>query len=120
MPTGATEAQISAVFREEYGRAVAILVRTLGSIDAAEDAVQEAFAVAARRWPVDGIPPAPAGWIVTTARRRAIDAHRSESARLRRESDATLLLGVAHTPPPEPQELADEIPDERLRLLFTC
>ena len=72
---------VAEAFREEFGRAVAILIRALGDFDLAEDAVQEAFAVAAERWPRDGVPANPGAWIVTTARNRAID-------RLRREPDA--------------------------------
>ncbi len=65
--------EIGRVFREEYGRAVAVLVRAFGDIDVAEEAVQDAFAVAVARWPSDGVPPGPAGWIITTARNKAID-----------------------------------------------
>ena len=79
---------IERVFREEYGRAVSVLVRVFGDIDIAEDAVQDAFARAVARWPVDGLPPSPAGWIITTARNRAID-------RLRREAS-----GLTGTPRP--------------------
>jgi RNA polymerase sigma-70 factor (ECF subfamily) len=61
------------VFREEYGRAVAVLARVFGDIDVAEDAVQEVFTGAVQRWPQAGVPPSPAGWIITTARNRAID-----------------------------------------------
>jgi RNA polymerase sigma-70 factor (ECF subfamily) len=68
--------EIDRVFREHYGRAVAVLVRLLGDIDAAEEAVQDAFLTAVQRWPVDGVPPSPAGWIITTARNRAIDRRR--------------------------------------------
>ena len=67
------EAEIGRIFREESGRAVATLIRVLGDIDMAEDAVQEAFAVAQQRWPSAGLPPNPGGWITTTARNRAID-----------------------------------------------
>jgi RNA polymerase sigma-70 factor (ECF subfamily) len=63
-----TQADVARVFREEYGRAVAVLVRLLGDIDLAEEAVQDAFTEAVRRWPETGLPPAPAGWIITTAR----------------------------------------------------
>ena len=70
---GAAEADIARVFRREYGRAVAVLTRTFGSIDIAEDAVQDAFAAAVQRWPTAGVPPSPAGWIITTDRNRAID-----------------------------------------------
>src|SRR5689334_22983725 len=65
--------EIEEIFRAEYGRAVAVLTRSVGDLDLAEEAVQEAFVVATERWPVTGLPPRPAGWIITTARRRAID-----------------------------------------------
>src|SRR5205085_11829472 len=68
-----TDAEITRVFREEHGRAVAVLVRAFGDIDIAEDAVQDAFVAASERWPSAGMPPSPAGWIITTARNRAID-----------------------------------------------
>ena len=74
-------ADIERVFRAEYGRAVAVLTRVFGDIDIAEDAVQDAFAEAVRRWPAAGRPPSPAGWIITTARNRAIDRLRREAAR---------------------------------------
>ena len=74
-------ADVERIFREEYGRAVAVLTRVFGDIDTAEDAVQDAFAEAARRWPSAGLPPSPAGWIITTARNRAIDRLRREAAR---------------------------------------
>jgi RNA polymerase sigma-70 factor, ECF subfamily len=107
-------AQIERVFREEYGRAVSVLVRFLGDIDAAEEAVQEAFTAAVRRWPEDGMPPSPAGWIITTARNRAIDRHRREATRQDRQAEAARL----HVP----DEPAEEGPvrDDRLRLIFTC
>ena len=73
------EAAIGQVFRENSGRSVAALIRGFGDIDLAEDAVQEAFALALRRWPADGLPPNPGGWITTTARKRAIDRLRRES-----------------------------------------
>ena len=74
-------AEIERVFREEYGRAVAVLVRLVGDIDVAEEAVQDAFTAAVQRWPVEGLPPSPAGWIITTARNRAIDRLRREARR---------------------------------------
>ena len=85
------ESDVARVFREEYGRAVAVLVRLLGDIDLAEEAVQEAFEAAVRRWPESGLPPSPAGWIVTTARNRAIDRHRRESTRDDRQAEASRL-----------------------------
>jgi RNA polymerase sigma-70 factor (ECF subfamily) len=107
-------AEIGRVFREEYGRAVAVLVRYFGDIDVAEEAVQDAFAVAVRRWPETGLPPSPAGWIITTARRRAIDRFRREASRQDRHAQAALL----HAREESGEEEA--VRDERLRLIFTC
>ena len=73
--------EIERVFREEYGRAVAVLARHFGDIDIAEEAVQDAFTVAVQRWPAAGLPPSPAGWIITTARNRAVDRLRREASR---------------------------------------
>jgi RNA polymerase sigma-70 factor, ECF subfamily len=101
-----------AVFRREYGRCVATLIRFLGDIDAAEEAVQDAFTVAVARWPSDGQPPNPGAWIVTTARNRAIDRLRRESVRDNRHAQAHHLYGAA---PPE-----ETVTDDRLRLIFTC
>ena len=81
----------SGVFRAESGRAVASLVRFFGDIDIAEEAVQEAFEVALQRWPEHGLPPSPAGWIITTAQNRAIDRLRRESTRDDRQRQAALL-----------------------------
>jgi RNA polymerase sigma-70 factor, ECF subfamily len=107
---------VEAVFRREYGRCVATLIRFLGDIDAAEDAVQDAFTVAAARWPSDGEPPSPGAWIVTTARHRAIDRLRRESVRDERHAQAQHLYGAGSTAP-----LAEgAVPDDRLRLIFTC
>jgi RNA polymerase sigma-70 factor (ECF subfamily) len=110
------EATIGRVFREESGRSVAALIRVFGQIDIAEDAVQDAFALALRVWPRDGLPPNPGGWITTTARRCAID-------RLRRDVRGRELLqdlAVLDRPHrPEAQEVGP-VPDDRLRLIFTC
>jgi RNA polymerase sigma-70 factor (ECF subfamily) len=107
-------ADIEAVFRAEYGRAVAVLVRFLGDIDLTEEAVQDAFATAVRTWPESGVPPSPAGWIITTARNRAIDRLRRESSREARHAEAAQLYAQ--------DEPAEEGPvrDDRLRLIFTC
>ncbi|NNN31468.1 RNA polymerase sigma factor [Streptomyces sp. S3(2020)] len=105
---------VEAVFRAEYGRAVAVLVRFLGDIDLAEEAVQDAFTTAVRRWPETGVPPSPAGWIITTARNRAIDRLRREAKRDGRHAEAALLL-TSDAPPEE-----GPVRDERLRLIFTC
>jgi RNA polymerase sigma-70 factor, ECF subfamily len=88
---GLPTAEVERVFREQYGRAVAVLVRVFGDIDIAEEAVQEAFAVALQRWPVTGVPPSPEGWIITTARNRAIDRFRRESSREDRHAESALI-----------------------------
>ena len=85
---------IARVFREEYGRAVAVLVRRFGDIDLAEEAVQDAFAVAVDRWPRTGPPPSPAGWIITTARMRS---GRSASRGTRYGMRASRILRLART-----------------------
>jgi len=91
MPEPVDAAEIGRVFRSESGRAVASLVRFLGDIDLAEEAVQEAFAIALDRWPTAGLPPSPAGWIITTARNRAIDRLRREKTRDSRHRQALVL-----------------------------
>jgi RNA polymerase sigma-70 factor, ECF subfamily len=112
---GPALADIERVFREEYGRAVAVLTRVFGDIDIAEDAVQEAFAEATRRWPSTGLPPSPAGWILTSARNRAIDRLRREAARADKHAQAALLHARD-----EPIEEMGPVRDDRLRLIFTC
>ncbi|MGH3389724.1 MAG: RNA polymerase sigma factor [Actinomadura sp.] len=108
-------APIERVFREEYGRAVAVLARHFGDLDIAEEAVQDAFTVAVRLWQETGPPPSPAGWIITTARNRAIDRLRREASRDDRHAQAALLqAGRAE----ETEEGA--VRDDRLRLVFTC
>ncbi|MEV6910939.1 RNA polymerase sigma factor [Amycolatopsis sp. NPDC051071] len=109
-----TTEDIGRVFTEEYGRAVAVLVRVFGSIDIAEEAVQDAFAAAVDRWPSTGLPPSPAGWIITTARNKGIDRMRRETARDDKHAQAALIHAV--------DEPAEEGPvrDDRLRLIFTC
>ena len=107
-------ADIERVFRAESGRAVASLVRVLGDIDRAEEAVQDAFVIALERWPSAGLPPSPAGWIITTARNRGIDKIRRESTRDHRQAEATRMLE-----PDEPLELGS-VTDDQLRLIFTC
>ena len=108
---------VERAYRESSGIAVATLVRLFGDIDVAEDAVQEAFAVAAERWPRDGVPPNPGGWIVTTARNKALDRLRRESSRGGREATAQELL-LSHLEA-EPAE-AGPVRDDQLRLIFTC
>jgi RNA polymerase sigma-70 factor, ECF subfamily len=106
--------EIERVFRQEHGRAVASLVRVFGDIDVAEEAVQDAFAAAVQRWPSAGLPPSPAGWIITTARNRAVDRLRREASRADRHAQAALLHARD-----EPAE-EGPVPDDRLRLIFTC
>jgi RNA polymerase sigma-70 factor (ECF subfamily) len=111
---GADAAAIERTYRESSGRAVATLIRFFGDIDLAEEAVQDAFTVAAERWPAAGVPPNPGGWIVTTARNKALDRLRRESSRYGREAEAALLradTGSSETGP---------LHDDRLRLIFTC
>jgi len=109
-----SRAAVDAVFRDGYARAVATLTRLLGDLGLAEDAVQDAFAIALETWPRTGVPPSPAGWIVTTARNRAIDRFRREATRDQRHAQAALLLATDETG----EEFA--VRDDRLRLVFTC
>jgi len=112
---------VEAVFRREYGRCVATLIRFVGDIDAAEEAVQDAFTVAVARWPADGEPPNPGAWIVTTARNRAIDRLRRESVRDQRHAQAHHLYGAdAEAEPDDAAAQEETVPDDRLRLIFTC
>jgi RNA polymerase sigma-70 factor (ECF subfamily) len=112
-------AHIERVFRQEYSRAVAVLVRVFGDIDLAEEAVQDAFTAALQRWPSDGLPPSPAGWIITTARNRALNRLRRESTREHRHIQAALLQDAREAEaPPELEDSA--VRDDRLRLIFTC
>jgi len=111
-------AEIERVFRAEYGRAVSVLVRVCGDIDAAEEAVQDAFAAALERWPHSGVPPSPAGWIITTARNRVVDRFRRESSRDQRHAAAAALL--EHDAPDEPALEEEPVRDDQLRLIFTC
>jgi RNA polymerase sigma-70 factor (ECF subfamily) len=109
------------VFRREHGRIIASLIRLCGSFDRAEEAMQEAFAAALRHWAERGVPDNPAAWIMTAAYRKLIDAKRRE--RTRREKQALLeheLAIEATEDPVLPEALSREIPDDRLRLIFTC
>ncbi len=108
---------IAEAFREEFGRAVSILIRALGDFDLAEDAVQEAFVVATERWPSDGVPANPGAWLVTTARNRAIDRIRRERTLQAKRAELVRLTEIA---PEEEDDDVSTIPDERLALIFTC
>jgi RNA polymerase sigma-70 factor (ECF subfamily) len=117
---------LETVFRREAGRCTATLIRVLGDVDHAEDAVADAFAIAVARWPVTGVPPNPGGWITTTARNRAIDWLRRESTRTEHHVAAYRLKESANEPREESDELADigvlvdVVPDDQLRLMFLC
>jgi RNA polymerase sigma-70 factor (ECF subfamily) len=112
---------VERAYRESSGRAVATLVRFLGDIDLAEEAVQEAFTVAIERWAKNGVPLNPGGWIVTTARNKALDRLRRESSRPSRETQAVLLrLQTENGDPLYEGEEVEPVPDDRLRLIFTC
>jgi RNA polymerase sigma-70 factor (ECF subfamily) len=112
--------EIERVFREEYGRAVAVLVRVFGDIDLAEEAVQDAFATALQRWPSMGLPPSPAGWIITTARNRGIDRFRRELSRADRHAEAVQLVHPVQATDDDHAAMEDSVADDRLRLIFTC
>jgi RNA polymerase sigma-70 factor, ECF subfamily len=112
------EAEVGRIFRQESGRSVAALIRAFGDIDVAEDAVQEAFAIALRKWPDDGLPPNPGGWITTTARNHAIDRLRRES-RGRELLSQVAVLWPGNDDPGTAQEVGP-VQDDRLRLIFTC
>jgi RNA polymerase sigma-70 factor (ECF subfamily) len=113
------------VFRREAGRCTATLIRVLGDIDLAEDAVAEAFAIAAAQWPSTGIPPNPGGWITTTARNRAVDRLRRESTRSERHLAALRLHTDSMDPDHDPEldrldDFVDVVADDQLRLMFLC
>ncbi|HEV7711706.1 MAG TPA: sigma-70 family RNA polymerase sigma factor [Asanoa sp.] len=111
---------LDAVFRDQWGRVLATLVGILGDIELAEDAAAEAFAIAAERWPRDGEPANPTGWLVTTARNRAIDHLRRQRVLA---AKTKLLARDLEAAPAGPEALMDDaasIPDERLELIFTC
>lgn len=117
---------IGRIFRQEYGRSLAALIGWFGDIDVAEDAVQEAYALALDRWPAEGLPPNPGGWITTTARNRAIDRLRRRTRERRLLDEAALLAGGDGAGDGDGDHCggaAEEggvVPDDRLRLIFTC
>jgi RNA polymerase sigma-70 factor, ECF subfamily len=105
------------LYRAEYGRAVAVLTRAFGDLDLAEESVQEAFETAVARWPQAGTPPSPAGWIITTARNRAVDRLRREASRADRHAQAALVYAPDSG---GARDSSDTVADDRLRLIFTC
>lgn len=124
--------ELAAIYRREVGRCIATLIRVLGDVDLAEDAVAEAFVIASEQWPANGVPPNPGGWITTTARNRAIDRLRREAKRDDRHLAAHRLQGgptetgtMEPDPDPDPgldelDQFVDVVPDDQLRLMFLC
>jgi len=106
---------VEEVYRAEFGKVVASLAGRFGSLDLAEESAQEAFVEAVRRWPTEGVPPNPGGWLTVTARNKALDRLRRESTRQARHEEAE-MLGA----PEDPRRPVTSVADERLRLIFTC
>jgi RNA polymerase sigma-70 factor, ECF subfamily len=118
MTGGRAAGSVEAVFREERGRLLAMLVRQFGDLDLAEDAASDAIEAALERWPVDGVPATPVAWLLTTARRKAVDRLRRDRAYAARL--AIMYVEAQQLVPAEPDRETGDIPDERLRLFFTC
>jgi RNA polymerase sigma-70 factor (ECF subfamily) len=116
--SGGAAGSVEAVFREERGRLLALLVRQFGDLDLAEEVASEAVAAALEHWPVDGVPGKPAAWLLTTARRKAVDRLRRDRAYAARL--ALLQAEADRDGPAVGAEDGDDVPDERLRLFFTC
>jgi RNA polymerase sigma-70 factor (ECF subfamily) len=117
MPQDVTSA-LEAVYRSDWGRIVAALIRLFGDFDAAEEAAQEAFAAAVDQWPASGVPEFPRAWIIQTARHKAIDRMRRQG-RFQEKLESYVVSGFGRTSE-EPNYDTEEIPDDRLRLIFTC
>ncbi len=116
-PTVEIRTRVDAVFRTESGRILATLVRLLGGFDLAEDAMHDAFNAALQRWPVEGLPANPRAWLISTARFKAIDAIRR---RTRFDASQNHITDALYGDGPAPGATDDELPDDRLRLIFTC
>ncbi|GAA1587536.1 RNA polymerase sigma factor [Actinomadura kijaniata] len=114
----AARASVEAMFREEYGRLLASLVHRFGDLDLAEEVASEAVEAALVHWPVDGVPDRPGAWLLTTARRKAVDRLRRDRAYAARL--AVMQVEADRAAPAPPPEIGDDLPDERLRLFFTC
>ncbi|CAM3248658.1 sigma-70 family RNA polymerase sigma factor [Prescottella defluvii] len=112
------ETSVEAVFREERGRLLAALVSRFGDLDLAEEVTSEAIESALRHWPADGVPSKPGAWLLTTARRRAVDRLRRDRALA--ERIAVLQVEADRADPAPPADVGGELPDERLQLFFTC
>jgi len=115
MPQDVTSA-LDALYRSDWGRIVAALIRLFHDFDAAEEAAQEAFAAAVDQWPASGVPEFPRAWIIQTARHKAVDRMRRQ-ARFQEKLESYVGLGRTSE---EPNYDSEEIPDDRLRLIFTC
>lgn len=115
---GAAESSVAAMFREERGRLLAALVRRFGDLDLAEEVTSEAIEAALVHWPVDGVPPKPGAWLMTTARRKAVDRLRRDQAYAARLAELQVEAERAATAPPA--DVEGDLPDERLQLFFTC
>jgi RNA polymerase sigma-70 factor (ECF subfamily) len=113
-PHAAGIGAVETIVRAEHGRVLAGLIRRFGDIDLAEDALSEALVVALEKWPVDGPPPNPGGWLTTTATRKALDRIRREKVRDTKYAEAAMITDDT---PPEP---TGPVEDDRLRLIFTC
>ncbi len=109
------DSPVEDVYRAEFGKVVASLAGRFGDLDLAEEMAQEAFVEAVRRWPTEGVPPNPGGWLTVTARNKALDRLRRESTRQARHEEAVML-----TAREDPDAPVTSVTDERLRLLFTC
>ena len=112
------QSEIASLYREHYGRILASLIRALGSFELAEDALQDAFAAAVEQWPREGAPKNPAAWIISTARHKAIDRARRQSWFGARRDEIQRLIELEMSS--ESSDDAESLPDERLRLIFTC
>src|SRR5260370_28649006 len=117
MPKDVTST-LDAVYRSDWGRIVAALIRLFGDFDAAEEAAQEAFAAAVNQWPVSGVPEFPRAWIIQTARHKTIDRLRRQT-RFQEKQESCVVTGFGRTSE-EPNYAAEEIADDCLRLIFTC
>jgi RNA polymerase sigma-70 factor (ECF subfamily) len=116
-PTAEIRARLDAVFRAESGRILATLIRLLGGFDLAEDAMHDAFNAALQRWPVEGLPANPRAWLISTARFKAIDAIRR---RARFDASRDYIADALYGDEPASGAVDDELPDDRLKLIFTC
>jgi len=114
--TGAVREELDRVFRDEWGQVVATLIRVTGDWELAEECAQEAFAAALQRWPEHGVPDRPGAWLTTTARNRAVDWLRRDAVGAAKLKEVAAMIPDHDAEPDEPYD----VPDDRLRLMFTC